>query len=74
MIFVYGKPGCMACKMTENMMNDLKIDFTYVDVYKDEKGLERLKSKGVSTLPFVESDSNEWFGFKPEEIEKLKKI
>jgi len=72
MIKVYTKPNCMQCKMTKNFINDNKITAEFIDVTKDEQTLACVKELGYNTMPVVYADENtHWFGFRPDDLEKL---
>ena len=72
MIKIYTKPNCMACNFTKNFINDNGITAEFIDVTKDEQVLSYIKDLGYNAMPVVYvDDSTHWFGFRPDELEKL---
>ena len=72
MIKVYSKPNCMACNFTKNFITDNGIEAEFIDVTKDEEALAYVKDLGYNAMPVVYvDDSTHWFGFRPDELEKL---
>ena len=72
MITVYTKPNCQQCNFTKNFINDNGIEAEFIDVTKDEHALAEMKALGYTNLPVVYVDENtHWFGFRPDELEKL---
>ena len=71
-ITVYTKPDCMACNFTKNFIIDNKIEAEYIDVTQDEEALARVKDLGYNAMPVVYVDEQtHWFGFRPDELEKI---
>ena len=72
MIKIYTKPSCPQCEMTKNFINDNGIEAEFIDVTQDEEALSYIKSLGYNAMPVVYVDENtHWFGFRPDELEKL---
>ena len=72
MIKVYTKPNCQQCNFTKNFINDNGIEAEFIDVTQDERALAEMKALGYTNLPVVYVDeTNHWFGFSPDELEKL---
>ena len=72
MIKVYTKTDCMACNFTKNFINDNGIEAEFIDVTKDEQALSYIKNLGYNAMPVVYVDEQtHWFGFRPDELEKL---
>lgn len=71
MIKVYSKQGCPQCDMTKRLLDQKGIPFTEYRVDLDEKILEEIKAKGVSSLPYVETPVHKWTGFRPDIIQKI---
>ena len=72
MIKIYTKPNCMACNFTKNFINDNGIEAEFIDVTKDEQALSYVKELGYNAMPVVYVDeTTHWFGFRPDELEKL---
>ena len=74
MIKVYTKPNCQQCNFTKNFINNNGIEAEFIDVTQDEEALSYIKNLGYNTMPVVYVDENtHWFGFRPDELEKLVK-
>ena len=72
MIKVYTKPNCKACNFTKKFINDNGIEAEFIDVTKDENALSYIKNLGYNTMPVVYVDEQtHWFGFRPDELERL---
>ena len=72
MITVYTKPNCQQCNFTKNFINDNGIEAEFIDVTQDENALSYIKELGYNAMPVVYVDeSTHWFGFRPDELEKL---
>lgn len=72
MIKVYTKPNCPQCEMTKKVINDNEITAEFIDVTKDENALSYIKDLGYNAMPVVYVDEDtHWFGFRPDELEKL---
>ena len=75
MMKVYSKPNCQQCTFTKNFINDNGIEAEFIDVTKDEEALAYVKDLGYNTMPVVYVDEQtHWFGFRPDELEKLCKV
>ena len=72
MIKIYTKPNCVACNFTKNFINDNGITAEFIDVTQDEQALSYVKDLGYNAMPVVYVDENtHWYGFRPDELEKL---
>ena len=72
MIKVYTKPNCKPCNFTKNFILNNGIEAEFIDVTQDECALAEMKALGYTNLPVVYvDDSTHWFGFRPDELEKL---
>ena len=72
MIKVYTKPNCVACNFTKNFILNNGIEAEFIDVTKDEEALTYVKDLGYNAMPVVYVDEQtHWFGFRPDELEKL---
>lgn len=54
MITVYGKPGCVKCLATTNILDRNFTDYDYVDVSEDVLVQDALKLEGFRAFPVVE--------------------
>ena len=72
MITVYTKQNCQQCNFTKNFILNNGIEAEFIDVTQDEQALTKIKDLGYNTMPVVFVDeTNHWFGFRPDELEKL---
>lgn len=68
MITVYTRPGCVMCDWTKRKLAARGLAYTEIDVTTDADAEKMLRDKGITTLPFVHTDHDEWSGFKIEKI------
>lgn len=71
MIKVYSKPNCMQCKFTEDWLQKHNIIYEKLDVTTQPSALARVKELGYQSLPVVETEMENWFGFRPNRLEAL---
>lgn len=75
MIKLYSTPTCVYCKTLREYFKNYNIEFTDIDVSKDEKELEKMiKDSGQMTVPVVDIDGEVIIGFDKVKIDKLLKI
>ena len=67
-ITVFGKKGCMQCKMTASIFTDNDIDFDYIDIEDVPEAREYISELGFQGLPVVICGGVSWSGFQPEKI------
>ena len=67
-ITVFGKKGCMQCKMTASIFTDNDIDFDYIDIEDVPEAREYINGLGFQGLPVVICGGASWSGFQPEKI------
>ena len=67
-ITVFGKKGCMQCKMTSSIFTDNDIDFDYIDIEDVPEAREYINGLGFQGLPVVICGGASWSGFQPEKI------
>lgn len=71
-ITVFGKENCMQCKMTKSLLEKKGVDFTYIDVEKNEAGLNELKNAGLSSVPVTKNrDGSYIIGFNVNQLREL---
>ena len=73
MIKIYTRTDCRPCKQTKVVMTRFGIDFEEVNIDKDKSAMEYLRTLGVKTAPFIETEDDSWVGFRPDKIRKLVK-
>ena len=67
-ITVFGKKGCMQCKMTASIFTDNDINFDYIDIEDVPEAREYINGLGFQGLPVVICGGASWSGFQPEKI------
>ena len=70
-ITVFGKKGCMQCKMTASIFTDNDIDFDYIDIEDVPEAREYINGLGFQALPVVICGGVSWSGFQPERINDI---
>ena len=71
MVKVFSKPGCNGCTATKRELTKKGVDFTELDITKDDGALDELLSLGYQGVPVVVTPEEHWHGFKPEKIRSL---
>lgn len=71
MVTLYSKPNCPKCMATKRDLDKNGIAYTYIDVSESLDAYAYLKSKDILSLPFVETDDEEWTGYRPDKIKTL---
>lgn len=74
MITLYSKPGCVQCNATVRSLDNAKLQYSTIDVSKDEQALELIKAMGYMQVPVVVTDNDHWSGFRPDKIDALKEL
>ena len=70
-ITVFGKKGCMQCKMTASIFTDNDIDFDYIDIEDVPGARKYINRLGFQGLPVVICGGASWSGFQPEKINDI---
>ena len=75
MVKIFSTPSCPYCFTLIEFLKEHKIEFTEIDVSKDEKARdEMIKKSGRLEAPIVEIDGQIVVGFDKEKICKLLNI
>jgi len=75
MVKLYSTPGCVYCKTLKEYFKNRNIEFTDIDVSKDEKELNKMiKDSGQLGVPVVDIDGEIITGFDKKKIDELLKI
>lgn len=69
---LYSKPNCIQCQHTEKWLQKHNIIYEKLDVTEQPAALARVQELGYQSLPVVETETENWFGFRPDRLEKLK--
>lgn len=61
---IYGKEWCVYCGRAKKLLEDLKLDYDYIDIEKDEKARDWAleHSGGQKTVPIIFSPVGELVG------------
>lgn len=65
MVTIYTQPNCQPCRMTKIALTGKGISYQEVDITKDPKALEHVKSLGYLQAPVVVAGDQHWSGFDP---------
>ena len=69
---VYGRPGCVQCKMTLQALQAKGFHPDYCDIDEWPEVAIEMRHRGMKELPFVRYGKTVWSGFRPDIIGKLK--
>ena len=68
-VTLYSKPDCGPCATAKRLMNRKGIDYTIIDVTKDEGAFKYIKSLGYQAVPVTVVDTTtqpvHWHGANP---------
>ena len=53
MIEIYGKEKCPSCSNAKFFCEEKGLEFTYVDIFEDEDGMEKVIGTGLKTVPQI---------------------
>lgn len=70
-ITVYSKPGCVQCQGTCRALDRLGVKYDVVDITRDAAALDLVRSFGYLQVPVVVTESDRWFGFRPDRLRAL---
>ena len=68
---VYTKPACVQCEMTKKYMDKNGIEYTTVDITKNQEAFDMVIGMGFQSAPVVISEVGNWSGFQPDKINLL---
>ncbi|AZZ60107.1 glutaredoxin-like protein NrdH [Oenococcus sp. UCMA 16435] len=71
MIKIYTRDDCLQCYMTKKWLNEHKLKYTEINISRDKKYIDYLKSKSVKQTPYVVTDHENWSGFRPNKLALL---
>lgn len=75
MVKIYSTPSCVYCKTLKEYFIKHNIEFTEIDVSKDDKELDKMvKDSGQIGVPVVDIDGQIIIGFDKQKIDQLLKI
>lgn len=70
-ITLYSKENCVQCKATVRKLEDLGVEYEYIDVVADAEALDKIKSLGYLQAPVVITDTEHWSGYRPDKLKSL---
>jgi glutaredoxin-like protein NrdH len=68
---VYGKPGCVQCKYTNELLEKNGHDVQYHDITAEEEAKRIVEQSGKTQLPLVVAGEQSWHGLSPDKIKAL---
>ena len=71
MIIVYSSPSCVQCVATKREMERQGLEFSEVDLTKDEEAYSKVTGLGYKQAPVVIAGEDHWSGFRPDKIGAL---
>ncbi|HJE80532.1 glutaredoxin domain-containing protein [Enterococcus gallinarum] len=76
MITLYCKTNCIQCKKTKLFLDAHRIPYIEKNIEEKEEFREEVKLYGFQSVPVLIPNAstglNPWFGFRPDELRKLK--
>ena len=70
-VTLYSKPACTQCKFTKKELDKAGIEYTIVDISRDEQARNYVQQLGYLQAPVVQAGTDHWSGFKPDRIKQL---
>lgn len=72
-IKIYGSESCVQCADAKQYLESKNVAYEYVDVFKDQDAIEKLISRGFSTLPVIMTSNEKSYsvGFDVSTIDEL---
>ena len=70
-VTVYSTPNCVQCRMTKQLLERERIEFTELDLTEHPDKLEEFKAQGFTAAPIVTTDKKIWSGFRIDNIKSL---
>lgn len=71
MVTVYTLPACVQCDSTKRYLQKNLIEYTEIDMSKDEAAYSKVKELGYSQAPVVEYGNEHWSGFRFDRLAKI---
>ncbi|EHS49726.1 glutaredoxin-like protein NrdH [Rhizobium sp. PDO1-076] len=70
-ITVYSKPACVQCTATTRAFDRKGLDYTIIDISKDNAAFDLVRGLGYVQVPVVVAGEQHWAGFRPDMISAL---
>lgn len=72
-VVLYSRYDCVQCKMTKRLLNSEGIAYQEINLDESPESREYVKNElGFMAAPVIETDTDAWFGFRPDKIMALK--
>jgi len=71
-VVLYTMPNCPQCYATKRCLDEDEIEYSMIDITKDEKAYKLVSSLGYKGAPIVVNGEMHWSGFRPDKIALLK--
>jgi len=71
-VLIYTKNDCVNCESTKELMDQLKISYTVINMDKEPSARATVKGMGFRQAPVVVTRSAKWSGHKEASIRGLK--
>jgi len=70
-VTVYSKPSCVQCNATYKKLDNLRIDYTVIDISQDAEARDYVMSLGYLQAPVVIAGDNHFSGYRPDLLSAL---
>jgi glutaredoxin-like protein NrdH len=71
MTTVYTKPACVQCDQTKKLLDKNGVEYTTIDISKDQEAFDKIVAMGFMSAPVVISGNDSWAGFQPDKINAI---
>ena len=71
MTTVYTKPACVQCDQTKKLLDKNGVEYTTIDISKDQEAFDKIVALGFMSAPVVISGDQSWAGFQPDRINSI---
>jgi glutaredoxin-like protein NrdH len=71
MTTVYTKPACVQCDQTKKLLDKNGVEYTTIDISKDQEAFDKIVAMGFMSAPVVISGNDSWAGFQPDKINSI---
>lgn len=61
-------PNCQQCKATARKMDQLGINYEYIDMSENAEMTQKAKELGYMAAPVVIAGEDHWTGYRPDKI------
>ncbi|NKW11365.1 glutaredoxin-like protein NrdH [Ochrobactrum tritici] len=70
-VILYTKPACPQCSATKRALEKLGVEYSLIDVTKDDDAYALVAGLGYRQAPVVVAGEMHWSGFRPDMISSL---